>query len=108
MPKKYPGHTVHDWMPIFGYTAEEVYEEISLAGQEVHEVYGMGFSRLSCVLCVNGRIAEHKIAAELRPELVMKFAKLEKDLGKTIRLKQIKGVKYPKYLSEYVKLSEAA
>lgn len=86
-PKKYPGHKIYDWLPIFSYTAEEVFEEIRLAGQKPHKLYSMGFSRLSCVFCVNGRISEHEKASELRPELAEKMAKLERDLGKTIRLK---------------------
>ena len=105
MPRKHPTLTIHDWMPIFGYTVEEVYAEVELAGQKVHEVYSKGFSRLSCVFCINGRIAEHKEAAILKPELAKKMVELERELGKTIRLKQIKGVKYPKYLDEYVKIS---
>lgn len=106
MPKKHPGHTIHNWLPIFGYDLSEVLAEIELAGQKPHHVYSLGFSRLSCVLCVNGRMEEHKKAAQLRPELAKKMAKLERELGKTIRLKQIKGVKYPKYLDEYVFTTE--
>lgn len=108
MPKKYPEHTIHDWMPIFGYTTEEVYEEIALAGQKPHKMYSMGFSRLSCVFCVNGKVEEHKKAVELRPELAVKFAQLERELGRTLRLKQIKGVKHPKYLDEYTNVRKVA
>tara|TARA_Y100001963_G_scaffold17759_1_gene21950 strand:+ start:38644 stop:39492 length:849 start_codon:yes stop_codon:yes gene_type:complete len=102
MPKKHPTHTIYDYMPIFGYSDDEVFEEIALAGQKPHEVYNMGFSRLSCVMCVNGRIAEHQEAARLRPQLAAKMAQLERELGKTIRVKQVKGKKYPKYMDEYL------
>lgn len=102
--RKYPTHKIHDWLPIFGYTNEEVFEEISNADQKPHDVYSLGFSRLSCVFCVNGRIEEHKKAALLRPELAKKMVKLERDIGKTIRLKQIAGVKHPKYLDEYIEV----
>lgn len=108
MPKKFPEHTVHDWMPIFAYTTEEVFEEITLAGQKPHAIYSQGFSRLSCVFCVNGRIEEHKKAAELRPELAAKFAKLERDIGKSLRLKQVNKVKMPKFLDEYVNIKTVA
>jgi len=101
-PRKYPTHLIHDWLPILGYTESEVFEEIRLAGQEVHKVYGMGFSRLSCVFCVNGRIGEHKEATKLRPELAKKMSQLERKIGKTLRLKQVKGVKYPKFMDEYL------
>ena len=104
MPKKHPEHTIWDYMPIFGYDVDEVFQEIDMAGQKPHRVYKMGFSRLSCVFCVNGRMEEHKKAARLRPNLARKMAKLERDLGKTIRMKQVKGIKYPKYLDEYIRL----
>lgn len=107
-PRKFPDHTIHDWLPIFGYTHEEVVQEITMAGQTMHEVYSKGFSRLSCVFCVNGRIEEHKRAAELRPELAAKMAKLERDLGRTIRVKQVKGVKLPKFLDEYLAIPQPA
>ncbi|MCP4914560.1 MAG: phosphoadenosine phosphosulfate reductase family protein [Oligoflexia bacterium] len=106
MPKKHPTHLIHDWLPILGYTEKEVYQEIELAGQKVHEVYSKGFSRLSCVFCVNGRISEHKEASKLRPELARKVADLEKELGRAYRLKQSKGVKYPKYMDEYLPIFE--
>lgn len=105
MPRKYPAHTIHDWMPIFYYSEEEVYQEIDLVGQEPHHVYSLGFSRLSCVMCINGRIGEHKRAAELRPHVAKKMAELERKVGKTLRLKQRNKVKYPKYLDEYITIS---
>ena len=100
MPRKHAAHTIHDWMPIFGYSIEDVYSEVEYAGQAVHEIYSKGFSRLSCVFCINGRVSEHKEAAKLRPVLAKKMSGLERELGKTIRIKQIDGVKYPKYLDE--------
>lgn len=109
MTRKHTEHTVYDWLPIFEYTTEEVFAEIAEAGQAPHEVYTKyGFSRLSCVFCVNGRINEHKVAAKLRPELGQKIADLEKELGKTYRRKQVKGVKLPKFMSEYLEFSEDA
>lgn len=101
-PRKYPSHLVHDWLPIFDYTTAEVFGEIAHAGQEPHHVYSLGFSRLSCVFCVNGRIDEHMKAAVMRPELARKMATLEREINKTIRLKQVKGVKLPKFLDEYL------
>lgn len=103
MPKKHPTHVIHDWMPIFGYTTEEVFEEIRMAGQEPHELYSKGFSRLSCVFCVNGRVEEHQMASEMRPELAQKMANLEREIGRSVRLKQVKGEKLPRYMDEYLR-----
>jgi DNA sulfur modification protein DndC len=102
MPKKYPNHTIFDWLPIKDYTLEDVKAEIANAGQEMHKVYSLGFSRLSCVFCVNGRVSEHQIASELKPELALKIANLERELGKSYRIKQVDGKKLPKFFDEYI------
>ena len=100
-PRKHAQHLIHDWLPIFYYSEEEVFAEIKLAGQKPHWIYSQGFSRLSCVLCINGRVSEHQKAAKMRPKLAVKMVTLEKELGRSFRLKQIKVVKYPKYSDEY-------
>lgn len=92
---------VHEWYPIFDMKLTEVWSIIKEAGQQPHEVYAKGFSRLSCVFCVFGRIGEHQMAAKLKPELFNKMVALEKELGRSIRLKQVKGVKSNKFLNEY-------
>ncbi len=78
------------YMNLFGLEAyiPEVFEEIKLAGQVPHKIYSMGFSRLSCAVCINGKVSEHKQAGKLRPALMKKFMQLERTLGKTLRMKQ--------------------
>lgn len=102
MPVKYPGHVIYDWLPLFRHSTSDVWAEIRRAGQTPHKIYSMGFSRLSCVFCINGRIEEHKEASRLRPELALKIANLERELGKSYRLKQVKGVRMQKYFDEYL------
>lgn len=96
------GLEIWEWYPIFDYSIEDVWDEIRQAGQVPHRVYSEGYSRLSCVFCVFGRIDEHRMAAQAKPYLYEKMVKLEKDLGKSIRLKQVNGVKIPKFLTEYI------
>jgi len=100
-PRKHPGHTVYDWLPIFDYKTADVWAEIKKAGQVPHSIYFKGFSRLSCVFCINGRKNEHQKAAELRPELFAKMAALELELGKALRQKSEGGEKVNKYLGSY-------
>jgi len=95
------GLEVYEWYPIFDFDLNQVWTQIRLAKQVPHEVYSKGFSRLSCVFCVFGRIEEHKKAATMKPELYQKMVALEADLGKSIRLKQVDGVKVNKFLPEY-------
>lgn len=92
---------VYEWFPIFELKLPDVWQLIKDAGQTPHEVYAKGFSRLSCVFCVFGRIGEHQAAAKMKPELFQKMVALEKELGKSIRLKQVKGEKFNKFLTEY-------
>lgn len=105
-PKNYPEHTIFDWLPIIDYKLDDVMEEIENADQEIHSVYGLGFSRLSCVLCVNGRVGEHELAIKLRPELARKMADLEHEIGKTMRMRTKKGVKFNWYLDEKFQIPE--
>jgi len=91
---------VTEWYPIFDYSLEQVWSEIAQANQAPHVIYSKGFSRLSCVFCVFGRVNEHAMAKEARPALFDRMAKLERALGKTIRTRQVNGAKLPKYLDE--------
>jgi 3'-phosphoadenosine 5'-phosphosulfate sulfotransferase (PAPS reductase)/FAD synthetase len=100
-PRKYPGHTIYDWLPIFDYKVDDVWQEIKNAGQTPHPIYFKGFSRLSCVFCINGRKNEHQKAAEMRPELYAKMVELEKELGKSLRQSTVDGEKVHKYLGSY-------
>lgn len=93
-------HSIYEWYPLFNFTVGDVWFEIKKAGQQPHELYSKGFSRLSCVFCVFGRVEEHKMAAKMRPELFQRMAALEVELGRTIRLKSVDGKKVPKYLTE--------
>jgi 3'-phosphoadenosine 5'-phosphosulfate sulfotransferase (PAPS reductase)/FAD synthetase len=92
------------WNPILDMSLVDVMLEVSRVGQSLHKIYTQGYSRLSCAVCVFGRMAEHKQVAQDRPELVRKLAKLERELGKSIRLRQSQGVKYNKYLDEYLEI----
>jgi len=101
-PRKHKDHLIDDWMPIFYYLNGEVRDEIKQAGQVLHKIYSEGFSRLSCVLCINGRIGEHKLAAQMRPELAKEMAELEREVGKSYRLKQVNKIKYNRFMDEYI------
>jgi len=91
-----------EWLPILDYLLQDVKDTIENAGQEMHKVYSQGFSRLSCVFCVFGKVSEHKQAASMRPELFKKMSELERELGKTIRIKQKNKVKLPYFLDELI------
>ena len=102
LSSKRAGVTIYEWYPIFDMKLGDVWFQIKKAGQQPHPIYAKGFSRLSCVFCVFGRIEEHKMAAKARPDLYQKMVELEKELGKTIRIRTVKGEKINKYLPEYI------
>jgi hypothetical protein len=53
------------------------------------------------------RVVEHKKVAELKHELFKKVAALEREIGKTLRLRTINKVKHPRFLDEYLTEMEA-
>lgn len=93
---------VATWNPIRLWSVDDVWAAIKKAGQQPHRVYSEGWSRLSCVFCVLGKKSEHIKAAKARPDLFKKMVALERELGKTIRLKQINKKKFNHYLDEYI------
>jgi len=88
------------WNPILDMLLPEVNSIIEDAGQVKHWVYAKGYSRLSCVMCPFGRVGEHAQMKDDRPEVFQKMVDLEVELGKTIRVKSVKGEKVRKYLTE--------
>lgn len=77
--------TVLEWLPIHDLSAAEVFTTIAAAGQDPHRAYALGMSRFSCALCVMGRVQDHRIAARLFPALYDSLARLEMEIGFTMR-----------------------
>ncbi len=75
------GRTVYDWLPIFGYSTTQVFQEIEEAGQKPFWAYKKGNERLSCVFCILGSDNDLKNGFKHRPELFKKYLELEKSTG---------------------------
>ena len=78
------GREVYDWLPVFELTTEEVFRVIAEAGQSPHPVYSLGLSRCSCSFCIFGSRSDLRRAAELRPDLYAKYARLEQRIAHTL------------------------
>ena len=78
------GREWFDWLPIFNLTEAEVFRVIRDAGQSPHWVYARGMSRCSCSLCLFASRSDLRRAAELRPSLYRRYARLEKRIGHTL------------------------
>lgn len=79
------GHRdVWDWMPIFDWTTEQVFQYIKDAGQQPFWAYADGNERLSCVFCIMGSVNDLCHGAICNPELYRRYVELERKIGHTM------------------------
>ena len=78
------GREVYDWLPIFEWTADEVFKCIADANQTPHYAYELGNERLSCVFCIFGSAGDLANGAAQRPELAAKYIDIEARTGSTL------------------------
>jgi len=71
----------YDWYPIFNYTIQDVWDEISDAGQKPHWVYEQGISRLSCAVCIMSSKEDLRQVAKIFPSRFNELVQLEKEVG---------------------------
>jgi DNA sulfur modification protein DndC len=74
----------YDWWPLANWLIDEVWEEISEAGEKPHPAYAAGNDRLSCVFCIFGSVSDLRNGAKARPDLLEAMTKLEKDVRGTM------------------------
>lgn len=94
------GRTVFEWFPIFEKKIDWVWATIAGAFQQPHWAYGVGMSRLSCMFCILGNKADHKISAKYNPEHLNTIDALERKIGHTI-IQPAKG-KAPVFLKDHI------
>lgn len=92
------GREWYEWLPIFDWSAEEVFASIAHAGQKPHWAYSEGMSRLSCSFCILANRSDLCTAARLRPDLYRRYVDLEKRIGHTMAmdgrgLEEVTGIK---------------
>ncbi|MGW4330457.1 phosphoadenosine phosphosulfate reductase domain-containing protein [Nocardia sp. NPDC004573] len=76
---------VDTWLPIHGWTVQDVWARIASAGTRPHPAYAAGFPRASCVFCVLSSRAALVRAAQLFPELAAQYAAVEDAIGHRFR-----------------------
>ncbi|WP_299076177.1 phosphoadenosine phosphosulfate reductase family protein [uncultured Paraglaciecola sp.] len=74
------GRTVHNWLPIHDWSIDQVWSQISKAGQEPFWAYKTN-ERLSCVFCIMGSDNDLIHGAKENPELAQKYIDLERRTG---------------------------
>lgn len=75
------------WLPIFWWSADEVWARIEAAGTRYHAAYDLGMSRLSCAFCVFASNRDLLIAAENNPELFQEYLRVEAKIGHSFKNK---------------------
>ena len=79
---------VDTWLPIHGWTIEEVWARIRASGVEHHRAYDLGMPRLSCCFCIFAPRPALLIAGEHNPELLDEYVGVEQRTGHTLRVDQ--------------------
>ena len=77
------GREVFDWLPIFDLSTDDVFRIIRDAGQAPHWIY-RHLSRCSCSFCIFSSPDDLRRAAELRPDLYQRYARVERSIGHTL------------------------
>jgi len=71
------GRTWIDYLPIHGYSTEEVFGAIYASGQQAHHAYALGNSRMSCILCHMGCMSDLRNGAQHNPNVYQMYARTE-------------------------------
>jgi 3'-phosphoadenosine 5'-phosphosulfate sulfotransferase (PAPS reductase)/FAD synthetase len=77
--------TIDNWLPLFAWSEEEVWERVRATGLPVHPAYALGMSRASCSLCVLSSKKDLVRATRLRPQLAKRYADVEARTGHAFR-----------------------
>lgn len=77
---------VDEWLPVFRWTANDVWRRIHAGGLEYHPAYDLaGVTRLSCTFCVLAGTEQLEAGIAARPDLAARYAEAEKRMGHTFR-----------------------
>ncbi len=77
--------TIDNWLPLFAWSEDEVWERVRVTGLPVHPAYALGMSRASCSLCVLSSKKDLVTAARMRPDLAGRYADVEAKTGHSFR-----------------------
>lgn len=76
---------VHNWLPIFKLSTQEVWDRIHASGVRYHRAYDLGMPRLSCCFCVFASRSALIVAGHHNPALLRKYAAAEEQMGHQFR-----------------------
>jgi 3'-phosphoadenosine 5'-phosphosulfate sulfotransferase (PAPS reductase)/FAD synthetase len=76
---------VHVWLPIHGWTQEQVWERIRASGVPHHYAYDLGMPRLSCCFCIYAPKNALMLAGQHNRELLDRYVEVEDRVGFTFQ-----------------------
>jgi 3'-phosphoadenosine 5'-phosphosulfate sulfotransferase (PAPS reductase)/FAD synthetase len=76
---------VHDWLPIFDWTEEQVWGDIRNSAVPYHAIYDRGMPRLSCCFCIYAPYNALLLAGHLNTPLLRQYVEVEKKVRSTFR-----------------------
>jgi 3'-phosphoadenosine 5'-phosphosulfate sulfotransferase (PAPS reductase)/FAD synthetase len=76
---------VHDWLPIFGLSEQEVWADIKESHVPYHPVYDQGMPRLSCCFCIFAPRNALLKAGHLNTQLLREYVATEQRVRSTFR-----------------------
>lgn len=80
--RRYNGkRTVDEWLPIFRLSTNDVWQVIRDQGIPAHRAYDLGFTRLSCRICIFASTDTLLAAAWESPELFKRYVDVETKTG---------------------------
>jgi 3'-phosphoadenosine 5'-phosphosulfate sulfotransferase (PAPS reductase)/FAD synthetase len=78
---------VDTWLPIHGWSVEQVWATIKASGCPHHRAYDLGMPRLSCVFCIFSPKAALLLAGQHNPALLDAYVAVEDKIGHLFRHK---------------------
>lgn len=77
---------VDDWLPIFDWSADQVWVRIREVGTRHHHAYDLGMPRLSCCFCIYAPESALMLAGQHNRELLDEYVKVEQETGKSFKM----------------------
>lgn len=77
---------VDDWLPIHGWSTEQVWERIRAEGTTPHPAYALGMPRVSCVLCCMAPRSALMVGGKHNRALLDEYVALEQETGYVFRV----------------------
>jgi 3'-phosphoadenosine 5'-phosphosulfate sulfotransferase (PAPS reductase)/FAD synthetase len=77
---------VTNWLPIHGWTVDQVWARIKASGVPHHPAYDKGMPRLSCVFCIFAPRAALLIGGRHNPDLLDRYVQVERQINHTFRI----------------------